>query len=77
MKLLTRRAEDAEKTAWRDGTTHLVMSPLEFMQRRIEWRLLGGQICDRYGSNGSESASSVSGIEGQQCADSSQHPIGD
>ena len=21
------------KTAWRDGTTHLVMSPLEFMQR--------------------------------------------
>jgi hypothetical protein len=41
------------KTAWRDGTTHLVMSPLEFMQRRIEWRLLGGQICDRYSSNGS------------------------
>ena len=22
------------KTPWRDGTTHLVMSPLEFMQRR-------------------------------------------
>jgi len=21
------------KTAWRDGTTHLVMSPLEFMQQ--------------------------------------------
>jgi Putative transposase len=21
------------KTSWRDGTTHLVMSPLEFMQR--------------------------------------------
>jgi hypothetical protein len=21
------------KTPWRDGTTHLVMSPLEFMQR--------------------------------------------
>ena len=21
------------KTAWRDGTTHLAMSPLEFMQR--------------------------------------------
>ena len=21
------------KTAWRDGTTHLVMSPMEFMQR--------------------------------------------
>ena len=24
------------KTAWRDGTTHLVMSPLEFMQRLAE-----------------------------------------
>jgi hypothetical protein len=23
------------KTAWRDGTTHLVMSPLEFMQRVV------------------------------------------
>jgi len=23
------------KTAWRDGTTHLVMSPLEFMQRLV------------------------------------------
>jgi hypothetical protein len=21
------------KSAWRDGTTHIVMSPLEFMQR--------------------------------------------
>ena len=33
------------KTAWRDGTTHLVMSPLEFMQRlaalrRASWLLL-------------------------------------
>jgi len=27
-----RRAEGAD-LAWRDGTTHLVMSPLEFMQR--------------------------------------------
>jgi transposase len=41
------------KTPWRDGTTHLVMSPLEFMQQRIEWRLLGSQICKRYGSTGS------------------------
>ena len=24
------------KTPWRDGTTHLVMSPLEFMQRHID-----------------------------------------
>ena len=34
------------KTAWRDGTTHLVMSPLEFMQRRIEWQLCGSQSCE-------------------------------
>ena len=25
------------KTAWRDGTRHLVMSPLEFMQRLAAW----------------------------------------
>ena len=25
------------KTAWRDGTTHLVMSPLQFMQRLAAW----------------------------------------
>ena len=24
---------DVTKTAWRDGTTHIVMSPMEFMQR--------------------------------------------
>jgi len=34
------------KTAWRDGTTHLVMSPLEFTQRRIEWQLCGSQSCE-------------------------------
>lgn len=28
----------------RDGTTHLVMSPLEF---NAEWPLCGSQICDR------------------------------
>jgi len=38
---------------WRDGTTHLLMLPLKFMHRRIEWRLLGSQICERYGSYGS------------------------
>jgi hypothetical protein len=27
------RVELKLKTPWRDGTTHLVMSPLEFMQR--------------------------------------------
>lgn len=28
-----RQVELKFKTAWRDGTTHLVMNPLEFMQR--------------------------------------------
>ena len=28
------------KTAWRDGTTHLVMSPLEFMQRLAALELM-------------------------------------
>lgn len=37
------------KTPWRDGITHLVLLPLKFMHRRIEWRLLGSQICERYG----------------------------
>jgi len=32
------------KTPWRDGTTHLVMSPLEFMQPSIEQPVCGGQI---------------------------------
>lgn len=32
------------KTSWRDGTTHLVMSPLEAMQRRVELPLCGRQI---------------------------------
>jgi len=29
------------KTPWRDGTTHLVMSPLEFMQRLAAWATEG------------------------------------
>jgi hypothetical protein len=29
----TGEVEPKLKTPWRDGTTHLVMSPLEFMQR--------------------------------------------
>ena len=32
------------KTPWRDGTTHLVMSPLEFVQLPIEWPVCGDQI---------------------------------
>ncbi len=31
------------KTPWRDGTTHLVMSPLEFMQIHINVRLVAGR----------------------------------
>jgi hypothetical protein len=33
------------KTSWRDGTTHLVMSPLEVMRRRVELPLCGRQTC--------------------------------
>ncbi len=33
------------KTPWRDGTTHRVMSPLEF---NAEWQLLGSQLCECY-----------------------------
>jgi hypothetical protein len=36
------------KTAWRDGTTHLVMSPLEFMQRLAA--LVPVRICTWSGS---------------------------
>jgi hypothetical protein len=39
------------KTPRRDGTTHLAMPPLKSMQRRIERRLLGSQICERYSGN--------------------------
>jgi hypothetical protein len=38
------------KTPWRDGTTHLVMSPLEFMQIHINVRFVAGR------STGSTSA---------------------
>jgi hypothetical protein len=38
------------KTPWRDGTTHLVMSPLEFMQIHINVRFAAGR------STGSTSA---------------------
>ena len=31
------------KTPWRDGTSHSVMSPLEFMHQPAELRLWGGQ----------------------------------
>jgi hypothetical protein len=34
------------KTAWRDGTTHLVMSPMEFMPQRIELPLCGSRFID-------------------------------
>jgi len=35
------------KTAWRDGTTHIVMSPLEFMQRLAAWATEGRLSCAR------------------------------
>ncbi|MDH5540362.1 MAG: transposase [Rhizobacter sp.] len=41
------------KTPRRDGTTHLMMTPLEFMPRRIEWRLLGSQFRCCYVRTGS------------------------
>jgi hypothetical protein len=41
------------KTPWRDGSTHSVMSPLEFMPQRIEWQLCGSQICECYVGGGS------------------------
>jgi hypothetical protein len=41
------------KTARRDGSTHLVMAPLEFMQRQVEWRLCGGQIRECHVGKGS------------------------
>ena len=36
------------KTPWRDGTTQLVMSPLEFMQRHIDRQLCGIELCELY-----------------------------
>jgi len=50
------RVELKLKAPWRDGTTHLVILPRKFMHRRIEWRLLGSLICERYGSKGSAGA---------------------
>jgi hypothetical protein len=51
------------KTAWRDGTTHLVMSPLEFMQPSIEQPVCDGQIRWFYVCGGSVATGRV---EGQQ-----------
>jgi hypothetical protein len=41
------------KTPWRDGTMHLAMSPLEFMQLPIEWPVCGGQLPWFYVCSGS------------------------
>jgi len=41
---------------WRDGTTHLVMSPVEFMQLSIEWLVRGSQIRWFYVCSGSGTA---------------------
>lgn len=41
------------KPARRDGTAHLVMSPLELMQRHIDGQLCGIEFCECYVSSGS------------------------
>lgn len=41
------------KTPWRDGTTHLVMRPIEFMQLPIAWPVCGDQIHWLYVCSGS------------------------
>ena len=50
------------KTTWRDGNTHLVMAPLEFMQRHVGCRPWGSQIRECYVGCGS-------------CADFDQWPL--
>ena len=41
------------KTPRCDGNAYQVMSPLEFMQRHIEWQLCGSQTCECYVGSGS------------------------
>jgi hypothetical protein len=41
------------KTPWRDGTTHLMMSPLELMKLPIQRLLCGSQVRRCYVSSGS------------------------
>lgn len=36
------------KTPWRDGVTHLVMSPLDCMQRHIAGQLCSTKLRERY-----------------------------
>ena len=52
------------KTAWRDGTSHLMISPPELMQTFIERPDCGSQIRWFYGSSGSHA-----GIQARQCGD--------
>ncbi len=59
------------KTAWLDGTTHLVMSPLEFMQPSIERSVCGGQIRWFYVCRGS-----IAGLHERRLAGSTIHEIG-
>ena len=44
------------KTAWREGTAYLIMSPLEFMKQQIDGRLCGIEFCEGYVSSGSLAA---------------------
>ena len=36
------------KTAWRDATTHLLMTLMKFRHRQVGWRLCGSQIRERH-----------------------------
>jgi Putative transposase len=41
------------KTAWRDGTAYVIMSPLKFMKQQIDGRLCGIEFCEGVVSSGS------------------------
>jgi hypothetical protein len=59
------------KTPRRDGTTHLVLSPLEFMPLSIEWRVCGGQIRWFYVCSGSVTTTQPTMATGRSIASSS------
>ena len=54
------------KTPRRDGTTHLAMSPLEFMERHIDGQLCGVEFCERYVDCGSSSDSTKRNLTAAQ-----------
>lgn len=52
------------KTPWRDGTTHMVMSPPEFMQPSIERPVCGNRIRWLYGCKGSAAGLAFKSVSG-------------